>query len=163
MVTGDEPGPVPAMRVWAYLGCAWCAVFAALHIYWAAGGSIGLASSAGTDLATRRPPSFVLLGLWGVALLLLAGAAFSAGLAHWRPQRNGLRRGMVILGWLVGVVLLARGLLLEVVLLTGAGGVASAVGPLETRWSLILWNPWFAVGGVVLILATHQFQRHRSA
>jgi hypothetical protein len=104
---------------------------------------------------------FVLFGLWGVAVLLLVGAALSAGLAHWRPQ-GALRRGITILGWLGGAVLLARGILLEVVLLTGAGDVASSVGPLETRWSLILWNPWFAAGGVALLLATRQFQ-HRTA
>jgi hypothetical protein len=73
--------------------------------------------------------------------------------------RGRLRRGVVILGWLGGAVLLARGLLLEVVLLTGAGGIPSAVGPLETRWSLILWNPWFVVGGLVVSLATRQLQR----
>nr|CTQ96950.1 hypothetical protein [Kibdelosporangium sp. MJ126-NF4] len=37
-----------------------------LHIYWAVGGEAGLASSAGVDLATRRPLGFVLLGLWGL-------------------------------------------------------------------------------------------------
>jgi hypothetical protein len=156
MVIGPEPGE--HTRAWGYAACVWCALFAMLHIYWAVGGGIGLASSAGADLAARRPGAFVLLGLWGVALMLLAGTAFSIGLARWRPH-GGLRRGMAILGWLVGTVLLARGLLLEFVLLTGAGGVASSVGPLETRWSLILWNPWFVVGGLTLILATRQFQR----
>ena len=136
----------------------WCAIFAALHVYWAVGGEIGLASSAGADLATHRPSWFVLLGLWGVALLLFAGAAFSIGLTRWRPE-NRLRRAVVILGWSAGIVLLARGLLLEVVLLTGAGGVASAVGASQTQWSLLLWNPWFALGGLVVSLATRRFQR----
>nr|WP_243867387.1 DUF3995 domain-containing protein [Actinophytocola oryzae] len=144
--------------MWGYLACVWCVLFAVLHIYWAAGGAVGLASSAGADLAAHRPPWFVLLGLWGVALLLLAGAAFSVGTTCWRLTGR-LRRAMVILGWLGGIGLLARGLLLEVVLLTGAGGVASAVGPSQTQWSLILWNPWFALGGLVVSLATRQFQR----
>jgi len=87
-----------------------------------------LASSAGIDLATRRPLPFVLFGLWGTALLSLAGAVFCVGLACWRP-RGGLRQGMAILGLVADAVLLARGLLLELVLLTGAGGVASSVGP----------------------------------
>ncbi|WP_285578965.1 DUF3995 domain-containing protein [Actinoallomurus iriomotensis] len=153
-----NPGAGQHTRTWGYAACAWCALFAVMHIFWAVGGDVGLASSAGPDLAARRPDAFVLLGLWGVALVLLAGAAFSVGLARWRPS-GGLRRGMVVLGWLVGTVLLARALLLELVLLTGAGGVASSVGPLETRWSLILWNPWFALGGLTLVAATRQFQR----
>jgi hypothetical protein len=158
MTTADEPHPLPPVRAWGYLACAWCVLFAALHIYWAVGGDAGLASSAGADLATHRPLWFVLLGLWGVALLLLAGAAFSIGMTRWR-LRGRLRRGALILGWLGGAVLLTRGLLLEVVLLTGAGGIRSAVGPLETHWSLVLWNPWFVVGGLVVLLATRQLQR----
>lgn len=157
MVAGGERRRA-GFRVWAYLACAWCVVFAAVHLYWAMGGDAGLASSAGTALATRRPLSFVVFGLWGTALVLLVGAAFSIGLARWRPY-GGLRRWMVILGFLVGVALLVRGLLLEVVLLAGVGGVASAVGPLETYWSLILWNPWFMLGGLLLILAAHRFRR----
>jgi Protein of unknown function (DUF3995) len=96
--------------------------------------------------------------VWGVALLLLAGAAFSVGMTR-RRLRGRRRRAVVILGWLGGTVLLARGLLLEVVLLTGTGGVASAVGPSQTHWSPILWNPWFVVGGSVVLLATRQLQR----
>lgn len=141
-----------------YVAAAWFVLFALLHIFWAAGGDLGLASSAGADLAAHRPAAFVLFGLWGVALVLLAGAAFSIGLARRRPG-GILRRGMLILGWAGGIALLVRGLLLELVLLTGFGGVASAVGPLETRWSLVLWNPWFIAGGLALILATRRFQR----
>jgi hypothetical protein len=134
-------------------------IFATLHVYWAAGGNAGLASSAGTGLAAHRPLAFVLTGLWGTALLLGVGAVFSTGLARWRPRGSKLRRWTAILGWTAGAALAARGLLLEVVLLTGAGGVASAVGPLETHWSLILWNPWFFAGGLLLLLAARQFQR----
>jgi hypothetical protein len=159
MVMGQEEEPASSRaRIWGQLACAWCVIFAAVHLYWATGGDAGLASSAGTALATRRPLSFVLSGLWGTALLLLMGAVLSAGLAHWRLH-GGLRRGTAILGWLAGTVLVARGLLLEVVLLSGAGGVASSVGPLETHWSLILWNPWFVAGGLLLLLAARQFQR----
>jgi Protein of unknown function (DUF3995) len=143
---------------WGYLGCAWCVLFAAVHVFWAVGGQAGLASSAGTDLAARRPVSFVVFGLWGTALLCLLGAVFCVGLSVRQPD-GGWRRSIVILGLLAGVVLLARGLLLEVILLTGAGGIGSSVGPVEKHWSLILWNPWFAAGGLLLILATRQFQR----
>nr|WP_157528643.1 DUF3995 domain-containing protein [Kibdelosporangium sp. MJ126-NF4] len=62
----DEPRPLPRVRAWGYFGGVWCVLFAVLHIYWAVGGEAGLASSAGVDLATRRPLGFVLLGLWGL-------------------------------------------------------------------------------------------------
>lgn len=128
MTRADELYPFSPLRTWVYLGCLWCVLFAALHIYWALGGDDGLASSAGADLAAHRPLWFVLLGLWGTALLLIGGVVFCLGLTRWQLT-GGLRRGVAILGWLGGGVLLARGLLLEVVLLTGAGGIPSTVGP----------------------------------
>lgn len=155
---GGERAAGSRVRVWEYLACAWCVIFAVVHLYWAMGGDAGLASSAGAELAARRPWGFVLFGLWGTALVLLVGAAYGIGLAYARP-RGGLRRGMVVLGLMAGAALVVRGLLLEIVLLTGAGGVASAMGPLETYWSLVLWNPWFVVGGLLLILAAHRFWR----
>jgi hypothetical protein len=101
---------------------------------------------------------FVVGGLWFVALVLLVGAAFCVGLA--RARRGGLaRRVIIVLGCLGGGLLLVRGLLLEAVLATGAGGVAATVGPLETRWSLVLWNPWFALGGLAVLAATYRFAR----
>jgi len=51
----------------------WCGSFAGLHLFWALGGSVGLASSAGRDLAVRRPTSFDIFGLYGTALLLVVG------------------------------------------------------------------------------------------
>jgi len=120
------------------------------------GGDIGLASSAGVDLATRRPALFVAVGLWGTALLLLLGAGFTAALARSRP-RGRLRRLAVVVSWLVGVALVARGVVLELVLLTGGGGVAAAVGALEIHWSLVLWTPWFTLGGVAFLLTARRF------
>jgi len=128
----------------------WCCVFAAVHVFWALGGSAGLASSAGSDLAVRRPPMFVAVGLWGVAVALLAGAAFvGVAAAVNMPRRR--RRVMAWMIGLAGVVLLARGVLVEVVLAADAGGVRREVGPHQTRWSLVLWNPWFMLGGVLFI------------
>lgn len=145
-------------RRWAYVAFSWCVIFAALHVYWAVGGSVGLAAAAGVDLAARRPPVFVLVGLWGTAMLLLLGAAFSAALARGRP-RGRLRRVALLACWLVGAALLARGVVLQLVLATGAGRIASSVGSSQTRWSVILWNPWFTLGGVAFLLTAHHFGR----
>jgi hypothetical protein len=140
----------------ARLAAGWCVLFAVPHVYWALGGHRGLASSAGVELATTRPLWFVLLGLWGVALVLLLGAGYCFGLERWR-LRGLPRRAVVVLGVLGGALLLIRGVLLEVVLGTGAGGVAAAVGPVQAHWSLVLWNPWFALGGVLVLLAVRRF------
>lgn len=80
------------VQTWAGRAAAlWCIAFAALHLFWAFGGSAGLASSAGRDLANRRPTNFVVLGLYGVALVLLCGVALirvasSAHASHGAQQ-----------------------------------------------------------------------------
>jgi hypothetical protein len=61
--------------------------------------------------------------------------------------------------WAIGVGgagLLVRGVALELLLAADTAGIRAAVGPLETRWSLILWNTWFVLGGSG---ATHQQHR----
>ncbi|WP_018681796.1 DUF3995 domain-containing protein [Actinokineospora enzanensis] len=145
-------------RHWGHAAATWCTVFALLHLYWALGGSLGLAVSAGPTLAANRPTWFVLAGLWGVAALLLLGAVFTLALSHWRP-RGYLRRAATLLGYLIGGLLLLRGVLIELALATNLGGVATETGPAQTRWSLYLWNPWFILGGALILLATRHFTR----
>ena len=137
-------------RLAAAPAVVWCCIFAALHVFWALGGSAGLASSAGTELAARRPVGFVLAGLWGVAALLLAGGALIYRAATADMSRRVHRVSAGVLG-VAGTGLVLRGAGVEALLLADAG-IRSAVGPLETHWSLILWNPWFVIGGSLLIV-----------
>lgn len=153
----------PHRRVWsvpAVGAAAWCAVFAAVHLFWAVGGAAGLASSAGRDLAERRPAGFVVFGLFGVAALLLVGIALvmvaSGGIAS-----EPLSRLAGVLVAVVGIALVIRGVALEVLLATDAGGLRAAVGPLESRWSLALWNPWFAIGGLLFLWTAIRARRVR--
>ncbi len=125
----------------ATAAATWCDLFACLHLFWAPGGSMGLASSAGQDLAERRPASFVIFGLFGVALLLLIGIAVIAVTQSRRAPRRWRHAATVLLA-VVGVGLVLRGVSLEVLLATNAGGLRASVGRLETYWSLVLWNPW---------------------
>ncbi|WNV76828.1 DUF3995 domain-containing protein [Geodermatophilus sp. DSM 44513] len=144
---------------WALLAAAWCASFAALHVYWALGGGVGLAQSAGAELARTRPTAFVLVGLWGVAALLSAGSTSWCALALGRPRGRRLRVAAIVTGSAAGVLLLVRALVVQGVLLLDAGGVASSVGPDQTRWSLWLWNPWFLLGGAAFLVAAHHLAR----
>ena len=85
----------------------WCGLFACLHLFWALGGSIGLASSAGHDLAERRPVSFVIFGLFGVALCLHLGIAVIAITQSARIARRWRHAAAVLLA-VVGVGLAIR-------------------------------------------------------
>ena len=147
----------------ALFAVAWCCVFATAHVFWAVGKSAGLASSAREDLAARRPGALVILGPWGVAGVLLLAAVGIVAVGTRQCDARVARIG----AWTIGVTgpgLLVRGIALEVLLATETAGIRAAVGPLETRWSLILWNPWFVLGGAVLIAtATQILQRSRAA
>jgi hypothetical protein len=137
---------------------SWCGLFAGLQLYWGFGGAAGLASSAGHELAARRPASFVVLGLFGVAVLLLAGIGVIAAASGIRLAGRPRRVAVALLA-VAGLLLLIRGAGLEILLATNSGGLRTSVGPLESRWSLALWNPWFALGGVLLIGTAVQARR----
>jgi hypothetical protein len=132
---------------WGWAAAGWSLLFAALHLFWAAGGSLGLAESAGAGLAGERPAWFVGFGLYGVAVVLVAAAVLAvvlAGRAHG-PRRQ---RVAIVLGTAVAGVLLLRALCMEVLLLAIPGYGHGAVSPAERFWTLVLWDPWFLVGGV---------------
>jgi len=139
----------------ATVAAVWCFLFAGLHLFWALGGSIGLASSAGPDLAERRPTSFIIFGLFSTALLLLIGIAVIAVACSPRAPRRW-RHAAVLLLVVVGIGLAIRGAVLEILLATNAAGLRASIGPLETHWSLVLWNPWFAFGGAAIIVTASQ-------
>ncbi|GGX89943.1 hypothetical protein GCM10010324_39520 [Streptomyces hiroshimensis] len=130
----------------------WAAAFAGLHFYWAVGGDVGLSISAGPP-ATERPLWFVVAGLWGVGALCLLGA-----LLAWLLARSALRGVPALparwLGWGVSALLLARGIGIEVLLLTDATHLDTAVSARQRAWTLALWNPWFIAGGLSFGLAT---------
>jgi hypothetical protein len=135
----------------AAAAAVWCGAFACLHLFWALGGSIGLASSAGYDLAERRPTSFVIFGLFGVAMFLVVGIGVIAATQSSRIAERW-RHAATVLVAVVGVGLAIRGVALEVLLAMNVGGLQASVGPLETYWGLVLWNPWFALGGALFIV-----------
>ncbi|MGA5493834.1 DUF3995 domain-containing protein [Streptomyces cinereoruber] len=147
--------------LWGRIACGWAVAFAGLHFYWGLGGDVGLSVSAG-PLATTRPLWFVVLGLWGVGGLCLLGAVLA-----WLLTRSDLRRVPAALarglGWGVSAVLLARGIGVEVILLTGTASVGASVSEQQRVWTLALWNPWFVAGGLVFGLATFGASRRTDA
>ncbi|MFB7631155.1 DUF3995 domain-containing protein [Streptomyces sp. NPDC056149] len=145
--------------LWGRSACAWSVAFAALHFYWALGGSWGLSVAAG-PLAGERPGWFVAVGLWGVGALCLVGGGLGWRLS--RPLPGGPAESAIrALGWCACAVLLVRGIAIEVMLLIGTAGPERDISPAQRLWTLVLWNPWFLVGGLVFGLAAREFGRAR--
>jgi hypothetical protein len=112
MVVGHGAPQLIAVGGGGSRGCDVVRLLRVLHLFWALGGSIGLASSAGRYLAGRRPASFVIFGLYGTALLLVIGILTIAVTQSPRAARR-LRRAVTLLLAVVGVVLVLRGLALR--------------------------------------------------
>jgi hypothetical protein len=148
-------------RRWGYAAASWSAAFAALHLFWALGGSAGLAESAGARLARERPTQFVVGGLYGVAVVLAVAVVLGVALA--RSPLNSRRRWLPLLGAGVAAVLLLRAISVEALLLADAGYGDGAVSGAQRWWTLALWNPWFLLGGLLFALAALAASRHRPA
>ena len=61
----------------------------------------------------------------------------------------------------MAILELARAIGVEVALLTGALDGDAAVRPAQRHWTLLLWNPWFAAGGLAFALAALSLARSR--
>ncbi|MFF2429300.1 DUF3995 domain-containing protein [Streptomyces mirabilis] len=154
--SGDGDGlRLKSSRWYGYLAAGWATIFASAHFFWALGGKVGLDISAGQRLADERPGWFVAGGLWGVGCLCLIGASVALGL-----RRRGVDGRpwafLKVLGWGIGGLLLFRGILVEVLLITGVAEV-DGVSSAQKFWTLVLWNPWFILGGVLFGLAARSF------
>ncbi|WP_424187100.1 DUF3995 domain-containing protein [Actinokineospora sp. G85] len=130
---------------YGYFAAAWAAVFACVHFFWALGGDVGLAASAGERLAAERPGWFVAGGLWGVGFACVAGGLLGLGLS----RRDGCGRSLGLLGWAAAALLLVRGIGVELLIILGAPEISAE----QRFWTLVLWNPWFILGGVLFGLA----------
>lgn len=116
---------------------------------------MGLDVSSGERLASERPAWFVAGGLWGVGFLCLIGSAVALGL-----QRRGVHgrrwRMLQLLGLAICLLLLVRGVLVEVLLIAGVSTVGE-VSAAQKFWTFAVWNPWFILGGVLFGLAARSF------
>lgn len=157
----------PRALAWAaYAAGAWALLFAALHAYWAAGGTAGAGTIGGgiEELAVARDPGFVAL-LWGTGAVFVAEALLALALV--RPWGGNFPR-WVLLGaaWAVGVGMAAYGALqlavTGTVTVLKVTGLLSIPGPVDwtgIRWHLMLWDPWWLLGGILFIVAAWSYQR----
>lgn len=134
-------------------------LYAALSLYWGAGGTYWLDTVSGAveDLAQRGGASAVTVGLGGAALKLVAsGVAFALARARGRP------RWLLIVAALIGFVLIVYGGVLVAVgalVLTGAVDQGDVVDRTALTWHVAVWDLWFLVWGILFAVATIAFRR----
>jgi hypothetical protein len=151
----------PAVRsraaTWAaYTATAWALLFAAMSFYWAAGGTVGASTQSDIILkpAQAREPWFVAL-LWITGVLKVVAGLIALALVHqwgrWVPRWMLLAAawaagvGMVLYG---GANLAVRGLMA-----VGLVATPEAMHSPAARWHLVLWDPWWLLGGILFVAA----------
>ncbi|MGH2531536.1 MAG: DUF3995 domain-containing protein [Thermomicrobiales bacterium] len=140
----------------AYAAAAWAFVFATISFYWALGGTIGIDTLANTiqEDARARDAEFLVL-VW------LTGGLMALALA--RPWGRRIPRRLVLIAaWGGGIfVILYEGASWIEAALMGAGVIdfPASLGADAVRWNLLLWRPWWVVGGVLFLLTARDFGR----
>ncbi|RKN81955.1 DUF3995 domain-containing protein [Paenibacillus ginsengarvi] len=142
----------------AYFACVWSFTFAAKSFYWAAGGTAGTATIGDTITELSQSAWFSLV-LWGTGISkALVGLL---ALALVQPWGSKVPRWMLLVAaWGTGILftlyaganLVVRGLMKAGIMSTPESMHSEAA-----RWHLLLWDPWWLLGGFLFIRAAWTF------
>jgi hypothetical protein len=160
MILMTERPTTRRRRTWAAYAAAWWAgVFAAVSLYWALGGMIGLDTVGGQiEELARKGEGGVLA--WGATVLKAAGVVFALALAQ-RWGRVFPRGLMLFAGWAGTAVLIGyAGMTVGTELLVVLGAIEPPAGIdwYAFYWHLAVWDPYFLVWGVLLGVAVRHYQ-----
>jgi Protein of unknown function (DUF3995) len=143
--------------------------YAAVSVYWAAGGTWLLNTVGGTLGQPGRAGDLgVIVAVWAAAGLKFIGAIVplaAAGVTPWQAAAVR-RRPLRMLAWAEAAILTVYGLVL-----TGAGllvqsGVITPAADADHRalaWHAYLWDPWFLLWGVLVAAALVRSRQPRAA
>jgi hypothetical protein len=159
--------PPPSRPVWAHSVFWFTVAFIPIHVYWAMGGMSWLPAAA--RLPANRPA--VQVANWGVAVLLATGAAIVLALA--RPAGRRVPAAFLLPPiWTGSVVCVSHaifGMITKGLYLSGVHGAvdfpavpgagAAAAYHTSAVLDLAVFEPWFLIEGVLLLLAGRQFLR----
>ena len=136
---------------------AWAFAFAATSFYWALGGTVGLETVGPALTALAREPWFVLVGLWGAGVVKLAGGVIALRLAArgGHPFDRWLARFAAVGGVLAFLYGLAS-LVQHMLMLLGVIGIPAGAGVLAVRWHVVMWDPFWMLGGALFVLAARR-------
>ena len=160
------------VRTWSgYAAAALAFASAAVTAYWTAGGTLLLDTVGGTFEELGRARTATAIGV-GVVVTAAKVAAGMLALAFARPplalvrRHDNHRRLVRILGIAGGVLLAAYGGLLVLaggLVLTGVMTPSTPVNERALRWHVFVWDLWFLLWGLALLVAACAPQWNRPA
>jgi len=150
--------PMPGRRL-GQTACVIGLAYAAVSVYWAAGGT-WLLSTVGDGLGKpgRADGLIVVMAVWAAVVLKLVGAIIPVVAIGEAPGRAAAawKARLRLLTWVETVILVGYGLVLTGVgLLVQAGVIAPAAGAdhRALAWHAYLWDPWFLLWGLLVVAA----------
>jgi hypothetical protein len=155
----SAPGFGP--RAWAgYAACAWAFLFAAISFYWAAGGTAGGDTIGPAITGLAHDPAFVAV-LWAIGLLKLLGGLLALALVQ--PWGRSIPRRLLLTLACGGGILLAlyggASWVQEGLMLSGVIPIPAGLGHTAALWHVLLWDPWWLLGGALFIAAAWNYGR----
>jgi hypothetical protein len=167
--TGALSHQRPLMRSialgWAgYAAAAWAFLFAATSFYWALGGRIGVETIGDviTTPALAGDPTILAIVWITGALKVVTGVA---ALALVQPWGQRVPRWALLLAGCgaSGLFLLygAANLVQDALIVAGLIPTPAGLGMVAARWHLLLWDPWWLLGGSLFALATLAYGRRQ--
>jgi hypothetical protein len=140
--------------------CAWALIFALVSTYWGLGGRVGVDQLALSirEAVRDNDTSFQVQNWIGVAAKLTW-----AGIAWLMVRRvTRYRRVILVIAWAASIALILYGLIGMVekaLMVSGVIDVAASIGDNAVIWYLLLWDPWWLLGGILFTVATWSYQR----
>jgi hypothetical protein len=139
-------------------------LYAAVSAYWGLGGT-GLLDTVGGSLERQGSAgnTTVMLGVWAAVVLKMIAAVLPL-LARHRFTRAAWNRTLSVLAWTEAAVLTTYGLVLSAVGLLVQADVIHASADADHHalaWHAYLWDPWFLIWGLLVIVALLLHRRHR--
>ena len=153
-----QTGRSPLLLRSAYAAAAWSFVFAALSFYWALGGSFLVHTQSPQIVELTANPWFLAV-VWLTGLLkVVAGFTALSLVQRWGPRVPVWLRQTA--NWGIGLVLTFYGganLAVRGLMALGMLGTPASMRSAAARWHLILWDPWFFLGGLLFLTAAWHF------
>ena len=149
---------------WAgYAACVWALAFSAISFYWAAGGTAGSDTIGPAITSMAHDPAFIAL-LWITGTLKLLGGLLALALV--RPWGRALpRRVLLTAAWGGGILMALYGgasWVQEGLMVTGVIRIPAGLGQTAAVWHVLLWDPWWLLGGILFLIAAWSFGRRTS-
>jgi hypothetical protein len=140
---------------WAgYAACAWALAFSGISFYWAAGGTSGGETIGPAITKLAHDPAFTAI-LWSTGALKLVGGVLALALVQpW--GRRLPRRLLLAAAWGGGILMILYGggsWSQETLMVIGVIPIPSGLGHTAALWHVLLWDPWWLLGGILFVLA----------